>query len=170
MRDVFAAALALSLMFTGAAISWPLARRAGIRAHERDLAEIERIGAAMIAGAASPTEAPVPGPAESGTLRRPTYDTTVLDLTPIQTGHVGYRGRRRLTRWDEVRAWYASTAPRDVDAPVRAALASPRAGRPVLIDRSPLVRLAPGWRDRTEPIPVMRLFGQPTDAFAAVAS
>lgn len=166
-RDLVLLSGAVVVAFIGGAITWPVAHRAGVRAQLRDVADIERIEGAM-------TDLPAP---TVGLVRQPTYHTETL---PPVRGR--YRGHRRITRMQELRDWWASTAPRDVDAPVRAALAwsEPEDGlvlqfadssafHPLRVEESVLLRLDPAWRERIEPIPVTRLFGQPTDLFAAVA-
>lgn len=155
IAETYLAAAAVGLLFTGGLITWPLAHRAGMRAQLRDQLEIARIEGAI------------------------TGETPVID-EPIRT-----RGRHRNTLRRRIRAWWESTAPRDIDAPVRAALqAQAKAAmpgqarwRPSTVDtvapivrHSPLLRLAPGWRDAVEPIPVALLGGPPTDLLATAGA
>lgn len=81
----------------GALVSGPFRYRAGFRAGQRDQADIARILGGI-------------------DHHRP----AVLHVGATERRR--YKGTRRLTRRRRIQIWWEETAPRDIDAPVRAAL------------------------------------------------
>jgi hypothetical protein len=102
MELVPLAGLALGLLLAGAFLAWPVAHRRGFHAGRRDQADIARILAAV-------------------------HTTPVAQLHVGATERHRYRGtHRNIWRHQLGLRWAAfceDTTPRDVDAPVRAALA-----------------------------------------------
>jgi len=103
--DAYLALMATGLMFAGGALAWPIARRIGERRPDPML----WVPVQTSAGRAWRRATPPPPPL----LRR--WRATL--------------GTRAMVAAARARAWWDSTAPRDVHAPVRAAL-SARAGTP----------------------------------------